>query len=143
MSDGPRNKPPFTPRDDRQGHGREFGGKRRDEGSRTGAGNTRDGGFGNRGDRGNAREGGFGERGNAREGGFGERGAFTGRRDGRVTNSASPQATPRRTVHYQVVMMDEEEWGDTLENRLNTLGRDGWRLVAIDDGRQYVFMQAD
>jgi len=41
------------------------------------------------------------------------------------------------------VMMDEEEWGDTLENRLNTLGRDGWRLVAIDDGRQYVFMQAD
>ncbi len=143
MSDGPRNKPPFTPRDDRQGHGREFGGKRRDEGSRTGAGNTRDGGFGNRGDRGNAREGGFGERGNAREGGFRERGAFTGRRDGRVTNSASPQATPRRTVHYQVVMMDEEEWGDTLENRLNTLGRDGWRLVAIDDGRQYVFMQAD
>ena len=132
MSDGPRNKPPFTPRDDRQGHGREFGGKRRDEGSRTGAGNTRDGGFGNR-----------GERGNAREGGFRERGAFTGRRDGRVTNSASPQATPRRTVHYQVVMMDEEEWGDTLENRLNTLGRDGWRLVAIDDGRQYVFMQAD
>ena len=165
MSDGPRNKPPFTPRDDRQGHGREFGGKRRDEGSRTGAGNTRDGGFGNRGERGNAREGGFGERGNTRDGGFGdrgntrdggfgdrgnareggfrERGAFTGRRDGRVTNSASPQATPRRTVHYQVVMMDEEEWGDTLENRLNTLGRDGWRLVAIDDGRQYVFMQAD
>jgi len=141
MSDGPRNRPPFTPSGQRSGRGRDSGGNRRDEGSRSNAGNTRDGGLG---DRGNTRDGGLGDRGNTRDGGrdggFRERGAFNGRRDGR---SASPQVTPHHTVHYQVVMMDEEEWGDTLENRLNTLGRDGWRLVAIDDGRQYVFMQAD
>lgn len=70
----------------------------------------------------------------------GSRGSFGGRREGRSPN---PQTITRRTVHYQVVMMDEEEWGDALENRLNALGHEGWRLVAIDDGRQYVFMQTD
>jgi hypothetical protein len=49
----------------------------------------------------------------------------------------------RRTVHYQVVTMDDEEWGDALEHRLNSLGHEGWRLVAIDEGRQYVFVQTD
>ncbi len=63
-----------------------------------------------------------------------------GRREQRPAN---PQTVQRRTVHYQVVTMDDEEWGDALENRLNSLGHDGWRLVAIDEGRQYVFIQAD
>jgi hypothetical protein len=122
MSDGPRNRPPFTPSGDRSGRGRDFGGNRRDEGPRNTYGNSRD----NNG---------------SRDGGSRDRGSFNGRRDGRPAN---PQSPPQRAVvHYQVVMMDEEEWGDTLENRLNALGREGWRLVAIDDGRQYVFMQAD
>jgi hypothetical protein len=46
-------------------------------------------------------------------------------------------------VHYQVVTMGEEDTGEELERRLNTLGRDGWRLVAIDTGRQYVFMTVE
>lgn len=137
MSDGPRNRPPFKPSGERSGHGRDGGGHRRDEGPRNTFGASHTGGSG---DRGNTRDGGFGDRGNSRDGGFRDRGSFNGRREARPT---SPQTTPRRTVHYQVVMMDEEEYGDTLESRLNTLGRDGWRLVAIDDGRQYVFMQAD
>lgn len=62
------------------------------------------------------------------------------RRDPRPAN---PQSTSHRPVHYQVVTMDEEEWGDSLENRLNTLGHEGWRLIAIDEGRQYVFVQND
>jgi hypothetical protein len=77
-----------------------------------------------------------------------------GRRDGygndrsqrfprRDQRPANPQTLHRRTVHYQVVTMDDEEWGDALEQRLNTLGHDGWRLVAIDEGRQYVFVQAE
>jgi hypothetical protein len=77
---------------------------------------------------------------NRRDGGFQDRNARFGRRDQR---SANPQTIQRRTVHYQVVTMDDEEWGDTLENRLNSLGHDGWRLVAIDEGRQYVFVQMD
>lgn len=77
-----------------------------------------------------------------REGYSGERGSNPrfGRREQRPAN---PQTIQRRTVHYQVVTMDDEEWGDALENRLNSLGHDGWRLVAIDEGRQYVFIQAD
>lgn len=70
----------------------------------------------------------------------GDRGHRFARRDGRP---ASPQSIQRRTVHYQVVTMDDEEWGDALEHRLNSLGHEGWRLVAIDEGRQYVFVQAD
>lgn len=61
----------------------------------------------------------------------------------REPRQANPQTLQRRTVHYQVVTMDDEEWGDALEHRLNTLGHDGWRLVAIDEGRQYVFVQSD
>lgn len=83
-----------------------------------------------------------GERGNARDGNFhgGSGGPRFGRREQRPSN---PQGGNRRTVHYQVVTMEDEEWGDALENRLNTLGHDGWRLVAIDEGRQYVFVQTD
>lgn len=95
-------------------------------GERTGRGKSFGG---NRGD-------GFGnDRGSSRDGGQ----RFV-RRDQRP---ASPQTMQRRTVHYQVVTMDDEEWGDTLENRLNSLGHDGWRLVAIDEGRQYVFVQSE
>jgi hypothetical protein len=61
----------------------------------------------------------------------------------REQRPANPQTLHRRTVHYQVVTMDDEEWGDALEQRLNTLGHDGWRLVAIDEGRQYVFVQSE
>lgn len=75
-----------------------------------------------------------------RDGGFQDRGPRYGRRETRPSN---PQTIQRRTIHYQVVTMDDEEWGDTLENRLNSLGHDGWRLVAIDEGRQYVFVQSD
>jgi hypothetical protein len=48
-----------------------------------------------------------------------------------------------RKVRYQVVTMGEEDTGDELQRRLNTLGREGWRLVAIDESRQYVFMAFD
>jgi len=84
-------------------------------------------------------------RGRSAAGGRGGRGAQEGgaRFPRREQRPANPQSQPRRTIHYQVVMMDDEEWGDTLEQRLNTLGREGWRLVAIDEGRQYVFVQAD
>ncbi len=121
MSDGPRGRRPFTPSNDRFGQ-KGPDGNRRDEGRREGHGNDRSGGN--------------------REGGFYNRGPRPGsdRRDARPAN---PQTVQRRTVHYQVVTMDEEEWGDALENRLNALGRDGWRLVAIDAGRQYVFTQGD
>lgn len=80
------------------------------------------------------------ERGNSRDGGIHDRGPRFSRREQRSSN---PQGGQRRTVHYQVVTMDDEEWGDTLEHRLNALGHDGWRLVAIDEGRQYVFVQTD
>ncbi len=133
MSDGPRGRRPFTPSNDRFGQ-KGPDGNRRDEGRREGHGNDRSGG--NREGHGNDRSGGN------REGGFYNRGPRPGsdRRDARPAN---PQTVQWRTVHYQVVTMDEEEWGDALENRLNALGRDGWRLVAIDAGRQYVFTQGD
>ncbi len=57
--------------------------------------------------------------------------------------SSAPLARPTpptRMVRYQVVTMGEEDTGNDLESRLNVLGRTGWRLVAIDEGRQYVFM---
>lgn len=112
--DGPRGRYPSTPSGERTGRGKNFGGNRGDDGRRDGFSN----------DRGGNRDGGQ---------------RFV-RRDQRP---ASPQALQRRTVHYQVVTMDDEEWGDTLENRLNSLGHDGWRLVAIDEGRQYVFVQSE
>lgn len=77
---------------------------------------------------------------NRRDSGTQDRGPRFPRREQRPAN---PQANQRRTIHYQVVTMEDEEWGDTLENRLNSLGHDGWRLVAIDEGRQYVFVQSD
>ena len=80
------------------------------------------------------------DRGNPRDGSFHDRGPRFGRREQRPSH---PQGGQRRAVHYQVVTMDDEEWGDALENRLNSLGHDGWRLVAIDEGRQYVFVQTD
>lgn len=109
MSDGPRNRSPFSGSGERAGRGGSGnrGGNRRDEG---------------------------------RHDSYGDRSPRYPRREQRTPNG---NTTTRRVVHYQVVMMDEEEWGDALENRLNSLGHDGWRLVAIDEGRQYVFMQAD
>jgi hypothetical protein len=77
---------------------------------------------------------------NRGRGGFQDSGPRFPRREVRPQN---PQSAQRRTIHYQVVIMDDEEWGDALENRLNSLGHDGWRLVAIDEGRQYVFVQPD
>jgi hypothetical protein len=113
MADNPRGRPPSTP------SGRNKGLNRGDEGRRDSYG---------------------GERGNTRDGGYADRAARYGRREQR---SANPQTSQRRAVHYQVVTMDDDEWGDTLEHRLNSLGHEGWRLVAIDEGRQYVFVQTD
>ena len=115
MVDNPRGRPPSTP----SGRNKGFGGNRGDEGRREGSGN---------------------ERGGHRDGGYTDRGPRFGRREQRSSN---PQTIQRRAVHYQVVTMDDDEWGDALENRLNSLGHDGWRLVAIDEGRQYVFVQMD
>jgi hypothetical protein len=94
---------------------------------------------GQRGDE-SRREGYGPERGGDRDGGYADRGPRFGRREQRPFN---PQTIQRRAVHYQVVTMDDDEWGDALENRLNSLGHEGWRLVAIDEGRQYVFVQTD
>lgn len=118
MADNPRGRPPSTP----PGRNKGPSGKSADEGRRDGYGNER------------------GSSGNNRDGGYADRGPRFGRREHRSSN---PQMIQRRTVHYQVVTMDEEEWGDTLEHRLNSLGHEGWRLVAIDEGRQYVFVQTD
>ena len=46
------------------------------------------------------------ERGGNREGGFQDRGPRVGRRDQRPSN---PQSIQRRTIHYQVVTMEDEE----------------------------------
>ena len=115
MADNPRSRPPSAP----SGRNRGSSGKSADEGRREGYGN---------------------ERGSARNGGHADRAPRYSRREHRSSN---PQTIQRRTVHYQVVTMDDEEWGDTLEHRLNSLGHEGWRLVAIDEGRQYVFVQTD
>ena len=167
MVDGPRGRGPFQPGGDRPTRGsgpstRGTGGNRRD--SAGGNTNSSPGGTDHRGHgpgggdhRGNGP--GSDQRGNGPSQGRGQQGTFydRGRREGGagdnrqarpggdrfVNRGANPQTIQHRAVHYQVVTMDDDEWGDTLEHRLNALGRDGWRLVAIDDGRQYVFMQAD
>jgi len=168
MVDGPRGRQPFTPGSERptrtrnnnnnSGSGKGSTGGRRDgQGGNGPTQGPRDGNFYDRNTSGSgAREGGYQERGaggyrdrgaggtgGAREGGFYDRGprTTTTRREG--GRAANPQIVQHRAVHYQVVSMDDEEWGETLENRLNALGRDGWRLVAIDEGRQYVFMQTE
>ena len=67
---------------------------------------------------------------------------FTNNRQGpRPGVNGNTRIIEKPVLHYQVVMMDPEEYGDALEQRLNALGHEGWRLVAIDDGRQYVFIQ--
>ncbi len=166
MVDGPRGRQPFTPGNERPtrtrnnsgGNKGSTGGRRDGQGgngptqgprdgnfydrTNSGAGGPREGGFQDRGPGGYRDRGaGAGSTGGAREGGFYDRGQRTNRREG--SRPANPQVIQHRAVHYQVVTMDDEEWGDTLEHRLNSLGHDGWRLVAIDEGRQYVFMQTE
>ncbi len=170
MTDGPR-RPPFTPSSDRPFRGGKGpGGGRRDD-NRPGGDAPRDGSFRDNNssyrDRG-APRGGDGRGGDSRDHtpsrGGGDLRENAGNRGGasyydrpRPSNygpssggpprrdrpANNPQTTARRSVHYQVVAMDDEEWGDTLEQRLNVLGHDGWRLVAIDEGRHYVFMHVD
>jgi len=167
MTDGPR-RPPFTPSGDRPFRGGKGPGSGRRDDNRQGGDTPRDGSFRDNSsyrDRGAPRSG--DQRGDSRDHtpsrGGGDLRENTGGRSGssyydrprqspygagggaprRDRPANSPQTSTRRSVHYQVVAMDDEEWGDTLEQRLNVLGHDGWRLVAIDEGRHYVFMHVD
>jgi len=167
MTDGPR-RPPFTPSGDRPFRGGKGPGSGRRDDNRPSGDAPREGSFRDN-NNSSYRDRGAPRGGDAREHtptrGGGDLRENTGNRGGasyydrpRPSNygpssggpprrdrpaPSNPQTTARRSVHYQVVAMDDEEWGDTLEQRLNVLGHDGWRLVAIDEGRHYVFMHVD